>query len=53
MMIKKFGILLISLMMLVSCSTLQRIDELEERAAVLEEESVMLEAAGVGAATRM
>jgi uncharacterized lipoprotein YajG len=47
-MIKKIGILLISLMMIVGCATSQRIDDLEKRAAALEEGRVMEMAAGVG-----
>jgi len=52
-MIKKIGILILFLMMIVGCSTSQRIDDLEGRAAVLEEGRIMEMAAGVGAATRM
>jgi hypothetical protein len=52
-MIRKLYILLISLMMIFGCSTLQKIDDLERRAVALEETSLMDVAAGVGAATRM
>jgi hypothetical protein len=52
-MIKKIGILILFLMFFVGCSTFQRIDDLDRRATILEEEREMGLAEGVGAATRM